>query len=90
MIGDYTVECPFCGKRIWVRETTSLKHRSFGLVYLVARCIDCDIRIDAAAHGEQAAKDDMQRRVDIRRGTPKEKWQIKVTPEKKRTSGRRR
>ena len=73
----YDVRCPFCGKRIVVRETTNRQQQEAGLVYLATRCVDCDARIDAAGIGESGAKVAMDARIRERINTRPERWKIK-------------
>jgi len=78
--------CPFCGRPIVVGETTTAKQREAGLVYLLTRCVHCNVRIDAAGVGREEAERDLTDRLRKREGTTPDQWRIKVRPER----GRRR
>lgn len=77
-------ECPFCNREITIRETTTAQQEEAGLVYLAARCVPCEARIDAAGIGQVDALKDMDDRISRRIGTRPESYRIKIRPERKR------
>lgn len=59
-----------------IYATTTREQAKAGLVYLLARC-RCGTRIDAAGIGQADADQDMDKRIERLRGTPREQWTIR-------------
>ncbi len=89
MSETYFVDCPHCGRRLEVRETTTEVQCEAGLVYLGTKCVDCDTRIDAAGVGAEAARADMARVLTRRIGTSPIQWRIVPRPGRTRRRFRR-
>jgi len=69
-------QCPFCGAGIEVFDTTEPERRAVGLIYLRARCIPCNARIEAAGIGEEDAVRQMDKVIAKRVGTHPDQWKI--------------
>jgi len=69
-------QCPFCGSEVVITETTEDQARRVGLVYLLAKCVPCDARIEAAGVGERDALEQMERMFAKRIGTTPTDWLI--------------
>lgn len=77
-------ECPFCASPIWVADVTEPERREVGLIYLSAKCVPCNARIDAVGNGLEDAWSQFDRAIARRIGTKPEQWKIKTVHRRRR------
>ena len=70
-------ECPFCGRLLRVMETTNREHSDAGLVYLKVKCSTCWSQIESAGRGEGEALLQLDKKLERRKGTKPEMWEIR-------------
>lgn len=76
--------CPFCNKEIGVERHSTPKEARVGIMYLIAKCLECNIQIDGAGVGELNALNELDLKIKNRIGTDPGQWKIRPTQRKKR------
>jgi hypothetical protein len=59
--------CHLCGRELDVAVITEERAAAVGLVYLMARCVPCAVRLEAAGLGRDVADDELERALERRR-----------------------
>jgi hypothetical protein len=79
-----SLTCPFCGSPIEASDVTEPDSRDVGLIFLRAKCVRCDVKLESAGLGADEAMKNMGKVLAKRVGTKPEQWRIQPSKERPR------